>query len=127
MNKRYFARASVALLVGTLTAAKANAALTYTQAVESTPGLLAYYQFSGNTNSSVNGFTGTLTTGASIDAPGSGPALGDDPTNHALALNGTSGNKLKSSLSSGVSTAGTILAWINLAQLPSAAGRFFYV
>ncbi|HTL30412.1 MAG TPA: LamG domain-containing protein [Tepidisphaeraceae bacterium] len=100
---------------------------TYTQTVENTPGLLAYYQFSGTTNSSVNGHTGTLTTGASIDALGSGPALADDPSNQALKLDGTNGNELISSLSSGVSTAGSIVAWFKLSALPSTAGRNFYI
>jgi MYXO-CTERM domain-containing protein len=114
-------------LVSTIGVSRARAALDYTQTVENTPGLLAYYQFSGTTSSSVNGYTGTLTSGASIDVAGSGPALADDPANQALNLNGTSGNELQSSLTSGVSTSGTILAWVNLAQLPSSAGRFFYV
>jgi hypothetical protein len=103
------------------------AASDYTQTVESTPGLLAYYQFSGNTNSSVNGQTGTLTSGASIDVSGSGPTLADDPTNQAIKFDGTSGNELQSSLSSGVSTSGSIVAWINLAELPSTPNRFFYI
>jgi Concanavalin A-like lectin/glucanases superfamily/PEP-CTERM motif len=114
---------SVALLT---TAPSLHAATDYTQTVENTPGLLAYYQFN-NTTSSVNGQTGTLTTGASIDAPASGPTLADDPANSALKLNGTDGNELQSSLHSGISTAGSVVGWINLAQLPSDAGRFFYI
>ncbi len=105
----------------------ARAQFIYANTVEAQPGLLAYYQFAGTTNSSVGGYTGTLTTGASIDVIGSGPALTGDPNNQALNFNGTSGNELQSSLSSGVSTAGSILAWVNLAQLPSTAGRIFYV
>jgi hypothetical protein len=105
----------------------ARAAMNYTQTVENTPGLLAYYQFSNSTSSSVNGYTGTLTTGASIDVAGSGPVLADDPTNQALSLNGTNGNELQSSLSGGISSSGSILAWVNLAELPSVAGRFFYI
>lgn len=112
-----------------LTAAvpSARAQFVYANTVTAQPGLLAYYQFAGTTNSSVGGYTGTLTTGATIDVIGSGAGLAGDPNNQALNLNGTSGNELQSSLTGGVSTAGSILAWVNLAQLPSAAGRIFYV
>jgi hypothetical protein len=105
----------------------ARAQFVYANTVTAQPGIMAYYQFAGTTNSSVGSYTGTLTTGASIDVIGSGPALTGDPNNQALNLNGTNGNELQSSLSNGVSTAGSILAWVNLAQLPSMAGRIFYV
>ncbi len=128
MNSRR--RLSFAVVFAVLSAAAgptARAQFMYANTVQTQPGLLAYYQFAGTTNSSVNGYTGTLTTGASIDIIGSGPALAGDPNNQALNFNGTSGNELQSSLSNGVSTAGSILAWVNLAQLPSTAGRIFYL
>ncbi len=125
--KAFRSIASAAALLAVAAAPVAQAQLTYTQTVESTPGLLAYYQFSGSTNSNVNGYTGALTTGASLDATGSGPALADDPSNQALRLNGTSGNELQSSLRNGVATSGSIVAWVNLSVLPSSAGRIFYV
>jgi hypothetical protein len=53
--------------------------------------------------------------------------LAGDPANQALNFNGTTGNDLQSSLTNGVATSGSILAWVNLAALPSAAGRTFYI
>ncbi|WP_428304580.1 LamG domain-containing protein [Lacipirellula sp.] len=99
----------------------------YSQAITSTPGLLAYYQFSGDYSSSVNGYSGTATTGASIGAAGTGPQLGDQPNNRPLLLDGTDGNGVTTSVTSGISTAGSIVAFINVAQLPSVAGRHFSI
>jgi hypothetical protein len=119
-------RAAVAAIawVGT---ASATFAAGYSQAITSTPGLVAYYQFSGDYNSSVNGYTGTATTGASIGAAGTGPALGDQPNNRPLLLDGTDGNGVTTNVTSGISTAGSIVAFINVAQLPSVAGRHFSI
>ena len=104
-----------------------NPSNAFSQAVEAQGGLLAYYEFAGTTNSTVNGYTGSLTYGASLGGAGSGAPVGSGASGSALVLSGQGGNELLSSLSSGVSGAGTILAWVNLAALPSVAGRIFYV
>lgn len=107
--------------------ASATLAAGYSQAITSTPGLVAYYQFSGDYNSSVNGHVGTATTGASIGAAGTGPTLGDQPNNRPLLLDGTDGNGVTTNVTSGISAAGSIVAFINVAQLPSVAGRHFSI
>ncbi|HVS70447.1 MAG TPA: LamG domain-containing protein [Phycisphaerae bacterium] len=94
---------------------------------------VAYWEFStssgGQTNSSVNGYVGTLENGATVG--GVGP-LTNDSNNTALVLNNPAGSTefLNTNYPSGaneISNAGTMLAWINLAQLPSDAGRFFEI
>lgn len=118
------AAATAIALVGIDSAAFAAG---FSQTITNTPGLVAYYQFSGDYNSSVNGYTGTVTTGASIGAAGTGPTLGDQPNNRPLLLDGTEGNGVTTSVTSGISAAGSIVAFINVAQLPSVAGRHFSI
>ena len=119
-------RAAIAALAS-LGIASSTFAAGYSQAITNTPGLVAYYQFSGDYNSSVNGHAGTATAGASIGAAGTGPALGDQPNNRPLLLDGTDGNGVTTNVTSGISAAGSMVAFINVAQLPSVAGRHFSI
>ena len=122
-----FFRVMPAAAIAFFTVASTTFAAGYSDAITSSPGLVAYYQFSGDYNSSVNGYTGTATAGASIGAAGTGPALGDQPNNRPLLLNGTDGNGVTTNITSGISEAGSIVAFINVAQLPSVAGRDFSI
>jgi hypothetical protein len=111
-----------------------NSHLSYSNLVAATPGLLAYWPFSPATqaNSLGNGYTGSFLGTAGIGSAGSGPALFNMPGNTALILNGSS-SYVNTSLVGGLNTTGskadqaTIIAWFNLAILPSTAGRFFSI
>ena len=122
------------LLLG-VTALHAPAhASAFDTAVMNTPGLLGYYPFTpaSQANSTVNNYTGTLYNGATIGGPGSGPPV-NDPNSSALVLNnGPSGTAYASAggsnpLLGGVGNSGSIIAWINLASLPSVQNRIFSV
>jgi hypothetical protein len=118
----------------TLLGAAAAHAQGYNATVQSTPGLVAYYTFTtaAQANSVVNGYTGTLQNGATVSGPGGGPPI-SDPSSSALVLNnGASGTKYATAgggtpLLGGVGSSGSILAWINLASLPSQRGRIFSI
>src|SRR5271157_5685027 len=85
---------------------------------------IGYFRLeAANDVSQVNGYTSSFVGGATLSTPGAPICL---PGNHAVTLDGSTG-KVTTTLSGGVSTAGTIAAWVNLATLPSAAGNFFYV
>lgn len=106
----------------------------FDSAVEATPGLLGYYPFTqaSQANSVVNGYTGALNNGAAIGGPGSGPPV-NDPNSSALVLNnGSTGTAYATAggtnpLQGGIDQTGSILAWINLASLPSTQGRTFSI
>ena len=86
---------------------------------------LAYFRLEAASDTSqVNGYTSTFSgTGATLAAPGAPIGIAN---NHYVALDGSSGS-VGTSLSGGINGAGTILAWVNLAQLSSAAGHFLYI
>ncbi len=102
--------------------------------IESFKGLLGYYTFteSSQGNSVVHGYTGVLQNGATVGGPGSGPPL-NDPSSSALILNNGSGGTEdmisggKKPLMGKIKTSGTVLAWFNLADLPSNQGRIFSI
>lgn len=86
---------------------------------------LAYFRLeSVNGSSEVNGYTTAYQNGASVATPGI--ATGEASNNY-LSLNNASQQYVSTSLSGGINTAGSIMAWVNLAELPSAAGTYFYV
>jgi len=96
---------------------------------------LAYYNL-GQSNATttidaVNGFTMTLNNGATVQ-PGAGPTINGSSA-PALVLNSnTSGTAFAGSGGAkpemgGISSAGSVIAWINLAELPSTAGRIFSI
>lgn len=86
---------------------------------------LAYFRLeTANGSSQVGGYTTTYQNGASVASPGI--ATGE-PSNNYVNLNNASQQYVSTSLSGGVNTAGSIMAWVNLAELPSVAGTTFYV
>ncbi len=109
--------------------AHAQASPLYNTTVEAQPGLLGFYTFTdaAQANSVVNGYTGVLQNGAMV-----GAASGV-PNNSALILNnGATGAKSaiaggSNPLTGQIGNSGSILAWINLASLPSTQGRAFSI
>ena len=123
---------TVAALAG-LSAVSARA--DYVSTVESfNP--LGYWRFTSTSqaNSSVNGYTGTFNGSAAVGASGSGPTLAGHPGNADLNLtaNGSStspnpNSYVSTDLTGQINQSGTMVAWINMAELPSVAGRYFYI
>ena len=70
----------------------------------------------GGTTYSYSATGATVVTGAPIN----------NNTNKALSFNGTTG-AVTTTFSGGISNAATILAWVNLSQLPSTANRILYI
>ncbi len=91
---------------------------------------LAYFRLTApGTPSGVNGYTTTYTATTGTTAPGGGAPIAADPTNTAatFAGNNAAPSEVHTGLSGGIPGTGSINAWINLAQLPSAAGHIFTV
>jgi hypothetical protein len=76
-----------------------------------------------------NGYSSTYINGATTSAPGTGVPLADYPGNAAISLNGNNSSPqyATTGLSGGINGTGSIVAWVNLAALPSTAGAYFYV
>ncbi len=96
--------------------------------VQGTTGLLGYWRFdtASQANSLVNGYTGTFVGNAQLGSAGTGPSLAIDPNNRPLVLDG-SGDYVTTNLTGGITTGGTVVAWVNLAVQPSTAGHFFQI
>jgi hypothetical protein len=124
---------AAALLAGAGATPAAAAGTAYDQAVESTAGLLGYFPFTtaSQANDVANGHTGILAAGASIGGAGTG--FGVDPNQSSLVLPNSPNSDSYSiagganPLMGGIGAEGTVVAWINLASLPSAAGRIFSI
>ncbi len=102
--------------------------------VESFKGLLGYYTFTTarQGNSAVHGYTGTLQNGAMVGGPGSGPPVNDPSTSTLVLANGSGGMQDMISggtkpLMGGIASRGSLVAWINLGDLPSNQGRIFSI
>jgi hypothetical protein len=122
---------AMALLAAASTGARASA---FDTEVESLNGLLGYYPFttSSQGNSVVHRYTGVLENGAMVGGPGSGPPV-NDPASSALVLANGSGG-MQDMISAGkkplvgkIATRGSVVAWINLGDLPSNQGRIFSI
>ena len=113
-----------------LTAASVSAdqAPSYLNIVTNTPNLLGYWRFDPifQTNSVVNGYTGTLQGNAQIGLPGSGCPLLADPANQGLLLDGVN-SYLATSLTGQITNQGTVLVWVFLTAQPSTAGHIFQI
>ncbi|MDE3197961.1 MAG: putative Ig domain-containing protein, partial [Acidobacteriota bacterium] len=86
---------------------------------------LAYFRLNANSGTRYAGsysFTDS-TTGATLTTPGA-PITGTQV--QATTLDGVSG-QVTTTLSGGIATAATVMAWINLAQLPSVSGNTQYI
>jgi MSHA biogenesis protein MshQ len=93
-------------------------------------GPLAYWQLDSNNGTSlVGGYTTTYVNGATTSAPGTGAPLAGNANNAALSLNGNNSTPqyVTTGLSGGVNGTGSIVAWVNLSELPSTAGAYFYI
>lgn len=101
----------------------------FVSAVEATDPLAYFRLDTTNSSSAVNGYTTTYMNGASTTAPGGGVPLAGYPNNAAVQLNGNNNTPqyVTTSLSGGIPGTGTIMAWVNLSELPSTAGAFFYI
>ncbi len=127
-----FAGITVAALSAAALVSGAQAS-TYDTAVEA-QNPLAYYNFVNSTatqsTSAVNGYPIQLENGAAVTS-GAGPTINGSSVAALTLSNGSGGSEYATSNSSGlnggISDAGTILAWINLASLPSTDGRIFSI
>jgi hypothetical protein len=101
---------------------------TYASAVINTSNLLGYWRFDPffQTNSCVNGYTGTLHGNSQIGPEGSGCPLSSDAGNQALLLDGNSAY-LTTSLAGQIGNQGTFLAWVYLTEQPSTSGHIFSI
>jgi len=95
----------------------------YISTVLSTNPIVYFRLEAASDTSQVNGYTSTFQGGATLASPGA-PIC--EPNNHNVSLDGQTGS-VTTSLSGGITTAGTMAAWVNLAELPSSAGHFLYV
>jgi hypothetical protein len=84
---------------------------------------------STNGTSLTGGYSSTYLNGATTSAPGTGITLAGSPSNSALSLDGNNSTPqyAATGLSGGISGTGSIVAWVNLAALPSASGTDFYI
>lgn len=112
-----------------LSLAIAAQAADYVTIVSNTPNLLAYWRFDPvfQTNSLVNGYTGSLQGNAIIGPPGSGVPLPNDPTNQSLEMTLGPISYLLTDLYGGITNEGSVMAWIYLTEEPSVAGNIFHI
>ena len=101
----------------------------YIATVENTPNLLGYWRFTpaAQANSEVNGYTGTFIGNSLVGPADSGPSLRGDTANTAALFDGTTNTWLNTNLTGQIDQQGSALGWFYLAQLPSEAGRVFYI
>lgn len=111
---------ALAIVGMALTASAAD----YVSVVTNIPNLIAYWHFDpvNQTNSLVNGYTGTLKNTAQIGGPSSGYPLPSDPTNQALILDGTNGYFL-TTMTGQITNQGSTALWVYLTAEPSALGH----
>ena len=88
---------------------------------------LGYFRLEATSGTSeVNGYT--YSSLANVTVQGGAPlAYITQATDNALSFDGSSQAQVNTSLSGGITTAGTLLAWVNLSELPSTAGRLLYI
>ncbi len=83
---------------------------------------LAYFRLETvNGSSQVNGYVTTYVNGAGEGSPGAVA----EPSNNYLKLSSASQQYASTSLSGGINTAGSMMAWVNLASLPSPNGTYY--
>ncbi|MFT3977760.1 MAG: PEPxxWA-CTERM sorting domain-containing protein [Sphingomonas bacterium] len=120
-------RAAVGAVAFGVLAATPAAAQTYQQAVQAT-NPEAYFRLTDPAAGSTTG--GYSTTYQGSVATGAGAPLASDPGNTGAVFDGVNSDNpgmISTSLSGGISGSGTILAWVNLAALPSTTGTIQYV
>lgn len=92
----------------------------FVSTVDSTNPLTFFQLQTVNGSSQVNGYTTSYVNGASESSPGF-------PGSNYANLSAASQQYVSTSLSGGINTAGTIMAWVNLASLPSSSNSTFYI
>jgi hypothetical protein len=124
VHRRVFRAALFAIAVAiALECAAIHAQTDFVTAVTSTHPI-AYYRLDSISGKSLVGTTTWKSTGGVIWAvPGAPIGV---PNNHFAKFDGRDG-KIATTQMGGVSTAASIMAWVNLAALPSKEGRLFYV
>jgi hypothetical protein len=86
---------------------------------------LAYFHFDSLTGGSVvNGYTVSFAGNATVGLPA---APLQESGNKALVIPGGGGDYVTTSLMGGVPGTGSMVAWVYLTELPSVAGRYFYI
>ena len=112
-----------AAIIATFASLAINSQTSFPTAVESTHPL-AFYRLDSTSGQSLVGAT-TYKAVGSAGIVASGAPI---PTanNRFLKLDGRTAY-ITTTQAGGVGTAATIMAWVNLAELPSKAGHFFYV
>ena len=87
---------------------------------------LAYFRLETSSGTSeVNGYTYSLAGNAPVSISSPGAPIGNPSNNFAL-LDGSSG-EVTTNLAGNIATAGSIMAWVNLAALPSSTGKISYI
>jgi uncharacterized protein (TIGR03437 family) len=85
---------------------------------------LAYFRLeTASGTSEVNGYTYSLTGNAPVSISSPGAPIGNPANNFAL-LDGSSG-EATTSLAGNIATAGSIMAWVNLAALPTGQAIYY--
>jgi Concanavalin A-like lectin/glucanases superfamily len=121
MSKRQLLVAEVLMLFGGV----AHASSYVTTVVSTNP--IGYFRLEAASDTSqLHGYTSTFLGGATLTNLATHGAPVCIANNHAVVLDGSTGS-VSTSLFGGVSTAGAVAAWVNLAVLPSVAGSIFYV
>jgi hypothetical protein len=117
-------RVLAAALLGTTIVTPAQAAPAGFDATVESTGPLAYFTLDAlSGTSTVSSVTWRSTGGVTVAA--AGPPI-SVPGRHSLALNGKDG-EISTSLAGGVGAAGSIMAWVELAETPAKTGRIVYL
>ena len=131
-RRRFGLRApAAALLAGLAAIGSAAQAADYVSTVVAS-GPLAYFRLdTAGQPSVVNGYTSSYDGGVGTTAAGGGAPLAAYPANRAAVFDGVNDAQpgvINTSLSGGIAGTATIVAWVNLAQLPSATpGTIRYI
>ena len=91
---------------------------------------IAYWRLDENDGTSlVGGHGSSYLNGATTTAAGDGASIDGFPENAALSTNGDNATPqyVTTSLSGGIPGRGSMVAWVSLNRLPSAAGAYFYI
>lgn len=89
---------------------------------------IAYWRLTTTSDTSlVGGYSTTFVNGANVTPAGQGALLYDDSNNVGLTLGRAGTQYVSTGLSGGIPGKGSIVAWVNLASLPSANGATYYV
>jgi hypothetical protein len=120
-------KSALLIAVGAFVVVNSNAAQAQTDFASTVSGKhpLAYYRLDATNGKSVVGTsTYSSTGGVTVHTPGA--PVGDAAKSKAVSFDGKTG-KIVTTQKGGIQTAATLMAWVNLAELPSKTGRTVYV